>query len=384
MKPIETVLLFVGNPALALEHFAETLNQRLAPLNIQLKKTTSESGVQAQFSAPGMQVSLAAVSSPLPAESFLGALESPLSRPMRGILADTLFRHNRHMIVTVSPDHAQNAGMTVDKLALLRVAHAAATLLAQWHQPAAVHWRQSNQLLTGRQYLSLADEVTPWALFAHAKIKFGGQPDQSARSHGLRLDEAEDFIGRPIIFHQTDRPLEEIHAAALSFLRHGFETGTPIPDGHTFGPEGGNMVRVWHRPPSQDLPVGRFELTAIDIPVEAAVEASAPTTDQQTATPSVTVPTEQIAARGGVEEPRDQTRSLAVSLLMLVILPPIGALLLILNLIFGANAWRTGFIASASVVFALALGAYTFLNFNAEKTAILYDDPIVESLILGE
>ena len=384
MKPIETVLLFVGNPTLALEHFAETLNKRLAPLNIQLKKTTSESGIQATFTARGMQVSLAAVSSPLPADAFLGALDSPLSRPMRGILADTLFRHNRHMIVTVSPDHAQNAGMAVDKLALLRVVHAAATQLAQWHQPAAVHWRQSNQLLTGRQYLCLADEVTPWALFAHAKIKFAGRPDQSARSHGLRLDEAEDFIGRPIIFHATDRPLEEIHAAALSFLRHGFETGSPIPDGHTFGPEGGNMVRVWHRPPSQDLPVGRFELTAIDTPVEAAVQGSASLADQATATPSVTVPAEQIAAQSGVEEPRDQTRSLAVSFLMLVIMPPIGALLLILNLIFGANAWRTGFVASASVVFALALGAYTFLNFNAENTTILYDDPIIESLILDE
>ncbi|MGR3343600.1 MAG: hypothetical protein ACU0DI_10325, partial [Paracoccaceae bacterium] len=361
-----------------------TLNKRLAPLNIQLTKTTSESGIQARFTARGMQVSLAAVSSPLPAESFLGALESPLSRPMRGILADTLFRHNRHMIVTVSPDHAHNAGMTVDKLALLRVAHAAATLLAQWHQPAAVHWRQSNQLLTGRQYLSLADEVTPWALFAHAKIKFGGQPDQSARSHGLQLDEAVDFIGRPIIFHQTDRPLEEIHAAALSFLRHGFETGTPIPDGHTFGPAGGNMVRVWHRPPSKDLPLGRFELTAIDTPVDIMVGAPASVAVQQTSTPSVTVPADNIAARSAVAEPRDQTRSLAVSFLMLVILPPVGALLLILNLIFGANAWRTGFIASASVVFALALGVYTFLNFNTERTAILYDDPIVESAILGQ
>ncbi len=384
MKPIETVLLFVGNPTLALEHFAETLNQRLAPLDIQLEKSASEPGVLAAFTAPGMQVSISAVSSPLPAESFSGALESPLSRPMRGILADTLFRHNRHMIVTVSPDLAQNAGMTVDKLALLRVAHATATLLAQWHQPAAVHWRQSNQLLTGRQYLCLADEVTPWALFAHAKVKFAGQPDQSPRSHGLQLDEAVDFIGRPIIFHETDRPLEEIHAAALSFLRHGFETGTPIPDGHTFGPEGGDMVRVWHRPPSQDLPFGRFELTAIDTPVEATIGASAPLASQHTAAPPVTVPSEQIAARSSDDEPRDQTRSLAVSFLMLVILPPIGALLLILNLIFGANAWRTGFIASASVVFALVLGAYTFLNFNAEKTAILYDDPIVETMIQSQ
>ena len=139
MKPIETALLFVGNPTLTLEHFAETLNQRLAPLDIQLEKIATEPGVQAMLTAPGMQLSVATVSAPLPADSFLGALESPLSRPMRGILTDTLFRHNRHMIITVSPDHAQNAGMTIDRLALLRVAHAAATLLAQWHQPAAVH-----------------------------------------------------------------------------------------------------------------------------------------------------------------------------------------------------------------------------------------------------
>jgi hypothetical protein len=384
MKPVEIALLFVGNPTLALEHFAETLNKRLAPLDIQLEKAPSEPGIQARFTAPGMQVSIAAVSAPLPAETFLGALESPLSRPMRGILADTLFRHNRHMILTVSPDLAHNAGMRIDKLALLRVAHATATLLAEWHQPAAVHWRQSNQLLTGRQYLCLADEATPWALFAHACIKFADQPNQAARSHGLELDEAVDFIGRPIIFHETDRPLDEIHAAALSFLRHGVETGTPIPDGHTFGPKGGNLVRVWHRPPSQDLPLGRYELTAINAPVDALLGDPASLADARTDTPAVTVPVENIAARSALEEPRDQTRSLAVSFMMLVVMPPIGALLLILHLIFGANAWRTGFIASASVVFALALGVYTFLNFNVETTAILFDASVIETSVLAE
>ncbi|MFV2002543.1 MAG: hypothetical protein ACC619_06135, partial [Paracoccaceae bacterium] len=242
-----------------------------------------------------------------------------------------------------------------------------------------------NQLLSGAQYLRLAQETTPWALFAQARVKLGGTPGKDVTGRGLRFDEAVDFIGRPILFHACERPMDEMHAAALSFMRHAVLSGAPIPDGHTFSPENGNPVLVRHVAASKDLPRGRFELSATEVPDEApdrGAREGRPDPDHPIYLPLPGDEKPDDAAPIDAA-PRDQTRSLAVSYLMLVVLPPIGALLLISNLVFGPNAWRTGFIASASIVFALVLGAYTFLTFSDRNDAVVSGDPAISTSVLG-
>ncbi len=401
MVPVETALLFVNTPEMALAPMCETLNSRLAPLGITLEEFSPEIGVIASFRGAGLDLSVAFSTAPLPASAFRGAMEGPLSKPFAGILATTLARHASFVTIAVDKTDIDAGGP--DWLTQLQVAHAATAVLAEWLMPAAVHWRQSNQLLTGAQYISIARETTPWALFAQARVSTVVKLDQSTPSHGLRLLEAADFIGRPIEFALCDQPLDEIHAASLSFLRHAVETGEPIPDGHTFGPRGGRRYRVTHVAPGLDLPRGKYELSAVARDADATpggtarlpgVTQDAPPaiqserddmkeTGQSVDMVKVAQPVSaddlqarKQAAFAPLEDPHDhrpdeRARSMALSFLMLVIMPPVGAVLMLSNALFGSNTWRTGLVATATVALALAVGAYTFLNFSVEDAAAI-------------
>lgn len=380
MHPVECALLFVSKPKLALEQFGETLNQRLAFLNQEFEKTGDEPGISARFANSGMELEVIAVADALPADSFRGAITSPLSQAHRGVLADTLFRHNRYILMRLSAIEGPDQP---DRLTMLRVAHAATTLLTEWHLPAALHWRQSNQLLVGSQYLELARDDTPWALFAHAQINKDSADDLDRSRHSLLLDEATEFIGRPIHFKSTDWPPEEMHASALSFLRHAVDNGGPIPDGDSFGLGTDHVVRVAHIEAAEDTPEGLFELTAVERPEHGFVSMR-PSAVAKRSNEVAVEPVAPYVAEPEIEEidPAERTRSLAVSYMMLVIVPPIGVLLLVTNALFGVNAWRTSVIATASVALALIVGAYSFLNYVGQETAVFIDpEPVVQTVL---
>jgi len=374
MTSVKVALLFVGNPTLALEHFVQSLAARLTPLGIEPTEIDPETGTMLTFSAADVTVSVAASPVPLSADNFVGSMESPLSRPVIGMLAETLARHSRHMVVSVS-EPLDTADKPADLLTRLKIAHATTTLLAEWHMPAAVHWTQSNQLLSGAQYLQLASDPCPWALFAQARITHGGEVDQMQRTHGLRLDEAAGFIGRPIVFNQSSLPIDEIHAGALAFLRHTVETGTPIADGHSFGPKDGPVFGVTHVAPSDNLPDGLYELSVVQPDTDTAPRGA-------TSVPGAVLPGPEISLAGvAAPHPRVRTRSMAISYLMLVIMPPVGAILLMSNAIFGSNVLRTGVVAAVSVVIAVIVGTYTFVN-NGQVSTLLFNTSPIRTIIL--
>ncbi len=380
MKSASTTLLFVGHPALVLDQFVETLNARLENTGTVLEEISPENGAVAAFRSPGLTVTITDSPIPLSADNFKGAMDSPLSKPLIGVLSQSLARHTKHMLVMVNAD----AGRPADPLTLLRVAHATTTFMTERHNPAAVLWGQSNQLLSGAQYLLLAAETTPWALFAKARVVDMGQPDQMVRSHGLYLDGAVDFINHPVSFAETTQPIDVIHAAALSFLRHAVETGTPIPDGHSFGPKGGSSFLVTYLAASTDLPEGMFELSVVGDNTDE-VSGDPARLPETTHSEGADMPPPLYAMTASDQaSQQERTRSVAVSYLMLVIAPPLGVFLLLTNAIFGANAWRTGAVALTSVAVALVLGAYTFLNVNVEDTAVLFDQEVIESSVLGQ
>ncbi len=203
------------------------------------------------------------------------------------------------------------------------------------------------------------------------------------RLHGIQLDEAADFIGRPIKFVETHYQLDQIHAAALSFLRHAVDTGTPIPDGQTFGPEGGSVFKVTHRETSDGFPDGIFELSVVHSDADKARGVAARPPRAKIYAKSVPLPPMQPLDGIAPPNPRERTRSMAISYLMLVILPPVGAILLMSNAIFGSNVWRTGVVALASVAFAVIVGSYTFMK-NGQETALLQESELIQSNILSK
>ncbi len=268
MKPIEIAFLLAGAQAPKLDGCAADLSAHLEAAGVALSPCEKAVREEIRLTGPAMDLHLSLHHLPLPAESFAHALGSPISRPQTGLLADIVLCHRRHMMLTLIPRAGKGAQMSRREttLAALRAAHAAATALTRRHAPRAVHWRLSNQLLTGAQYLELAHEPLPWALLARARLLPG-----SAGSAGLRLEDATGLLDRPVLLRAGHRPGEEMHAAALSFLRHTIEHGAPVPDGHRFGPRGGEMLVVRYRAPRPGWPQGCHELT----PEQARPEAPA-------------------------------------------------------------------------------------------------------------
>ena len=391
-----SILLFASPPEMELDSFGEAVNARLAEIGIEIDEREPIGNDAATFDGDGVLVRIELEPSALGADQFAGALDSPLSQAFSGLLSDALSRHCAYLKLTVERDQRASDSDRPDWLTLLQTTHAATVVLAELHMPSAVLWGQSNQLLTGVQYLSIAQQVTPWALFARARVLSLDPGDsEAAPKFGLRLEEAAQFIGRPIEFTPGPLPREEVHAAALSFLRHSVANGAPIPDGHSFGPKGGRRYLVSHVAPNEQAPEGVYQLSVASgddmAPGGTArpsgadrSDAADPQGEDRGLTPSGVVASPAQALPQLAPQADERTRSLAIGIILLAIMPPIGAVLMLSNALFGSNSWRTGVLATAGIGAAMILGAYTFLNTADETAAVLEHPEVVRSTIIAD
>ena len=138
---------------------------------------------------------------------------------------------------------------------------------------------------------------------------------------------------------------------------------------------------VTHIEPSPDIPLGRYDLQAVD--EDGTIAAVQYPTSPASRLPSRDLPSPYADPQmQRTASPAEHNRSMAMSYLMLIVMPPIGLLMLIANTLFGANSWRTGVIATASVALALAVAASTFLNYVGQETAVFIDpSPIVATVL---
>lgn len=354
MHKIETAFLFSGKPLLAFEHFLESLNARLKRLDVEFSRAATDTPGEVAMSAPDMRMTVTARNCPLPAASFDGALEGMISEPFRGPLSDVLRRHSRYMILALTPMPGEGVKPSPQqRLHYLRVAHVACGLIAELHQPGAVHWRQSGQLLLGAQYLSLAREITPWPLFARARLTAPQRPtDATANPAVLRIEDAAGLIDRPIEALLGDDPAAAhyAYAAALAFLRHAVETGAIIGDGDRFGPSVTESVTVSHVDGTVDEPSGLYRLSVAPVPPHGSISG---------ASTAAALAGIQSRLRADARTAQAERRNgLRLSALMLVLMPPLGLVLMVLNAVMGANYLRTAAVTLGAVALALLVAAW--------------------------
>ena len=347
MPSVETTLIYANQSLPTVGTLGDALNDCLYDFGITLEPETPQNDGRAVYSNAQWRITIDAANAPLPAEIFHGTMNSVLSQSAFDELGHIPTDHKAHVRITVQPTMQPTNPTTW--LQNLQVAHVATSVVVEAQPPVAILWPASNQLLSVQQYLELADDPTPWPLFVNASEVKSSVPGQTS----LRIDGAADFIGRPILFPHTDLSLEMAYAAALAFLRHAVETGVPIPDGHNFGPEDGYVVKVSHAEATEAQPSGHFELCSVD-----AGTASA--------SPSL-LRAETVV----LDQTRERTRSLAISFLMLVILPPVGIVLLFSNALLRPSSGRTGLVAMSVLAILIVIGGYTFLNVDTQDSAAL-------------
>lgn len=387
MLPIQTALLYVGPPDFDAQKIGPELLTRLAGANHPAQEICPSPGDVVALRTDRLHIHVSLSLDPLPTDSFAGAMDSPLCRQVTGALTDTLSRHTAHLRITLT---APEGGDHTSPIEHLELAHLVTTFFAQMAPPAAVLWRQSNLLLTRAQYLGLAKQARPWILFAKLRETAVFSAESQKDLRGITVENAVDFIGAPIELRPTDISRDAACAAVLSLLGHAAQSATPLGGGQIVKSENGIRFQLLRLAPTPKTPNGIYQLSVAPFAAETAPgdparlpgatfnspeeEISMP--DPDPTTPSPALPDDQ--------QSFDRQQSLVLSYVMLAILPPLGAVLMILNLIFGANAWRTGFVAAVSVAALLSLSAYVFLNAGNDTLATIDAPAPVEAIALQE
>lgn len=111
-----------------------------------------------------------------------------------------------------------------------------------------IHWTQSNQLMPGETFTSLATAEAPSPLHIHPYLYGNAQGASGKPEVGIRTFGARHFIGREVVVEPNVLPWAANFATILALLRIATtENGYIIPHGDTFGPENdGQSYRVFH------------------------------------------------------------------------------------------------------------------------------------------
>lgn len=217
-------------------------------------------------------------------ESFRGALASPYTGLLTPDIRTQLSRAQSHILLEVS--HGVMGGVDADpqfanlfaaigrppegasqaqferRLAVLALM---TRVVSEHTMPIAVHWTQSDLLVTGEICDRLAAIEAPGPLHIHPFL-FGPKPAPGeAACVGIRTFGARHWLGREILVQPNILPWAANFETILAFLRVATMTnGYIILDGDTFGPEDRSLsYRVRHHDAGAVIGAGE---PAADIP----------------------------------------------------------------------------------------------------------------------
>lgn len=379
MLPIQAVLLFTAPPLFDRQTTCANLIACLDAAGFKTQPDASASGEDMRFRHNDLSINICLRPGKLERDEFEGATQSPLCRKSLETLEHAIDDH-RHTILITLDRHSD--GQQSNIVPHLQLSHCITTFFAKFTAPLAVHWRPSNILMTNNQYRKLAGQTTPWALFARLETLDIADTDATPGHTAITIQNADQFIGAPVYLHTDRISLDTACAAALAFLRHAATAEIPLGDGQTFGPEPGMLFRLTIVEPDPTSPTGQFHLWEANGQPET-VPGDPARSPGATFKSSREIPMEPIRAADTLpplmpaeaDGKFDRLHGIALGSLMLVIMPPIGAALLVANFVFGSNGLRTGLIAMVTVAIAIVIGGYTFLS-PGETSAGAVDLPL--------
>jgi hypothetical protein len=181
--------------------------------------------------------------------------------------------------------------------------------------PLAVHWAQSDMLLTGEAFEQLAQDATlPGPLHIHPML-FGPPPAPGEDALvGIRTLGARHWLGREVVIEPHVLPWATNFEAILAFVRIAArQEGRLVPDGETFAPDDrGLSYRVAHHdegaiidspdPAPADMPL--YEL----VPLRHLAHAPAPDIGNARTSPPQIMPQDIAGCAAPAEERADKRR----------------------------------------------------------------------------
>ncbi|NDR57187.1 hypothetical protein [Aliiruegeria sabulilitoris] len=201
------------------------------------------------LSSPDLHLQLRARDLPLLDDRFDSALSSELAGMMHDDLSVAVARHRASVTLRVGtgprpqprgqafppPSHAIYECMLI-------LAHTAATQLAQGCHPLAVHWAQSDQLLSPGRFSAMGNMLFPLPLFLHPRPSCREKAGEEWIS--LDVEGAQHLLDRTLSTEYAPVSLPWMMQRVYAFVAHLRATGLAVSDGMEFATAEGERFRV--------------------------------------------------------------------------------------------------------------------------------------------
>lgn len=273
---VESVLLYQEHQNIEPQKILQYLNGCLekTDLNFDINQT----GARGEFilmMCGDLHVLISQTPNPLDMECFHQTLASSYTQMTFKNADEVVYRHQSHVFITVGNgvpmpgnpelqellhkvEHQQLQGQFELKLTICKLM---TSFFARNQLPTAVHWLQSNMLLPSENFLLLASDPFPIPLFVHPGLFSSRNTINGLAVLGLRTFGASHLIGYEITFIEAPVPLGWLFERACNFVSIVRDRGSLIPHGEAFGADNSEVIRVRHRPASDNRPAGEIELT---------------------------------------------------------------------------------------------------------------------------
>lgn len=228
---------------------------------------------------------------PLAIKGLRRAMSSPLRELTFPGLEEIAERHISNVFITVShnspfihalagmpgelADQARALGTVAAKQdfspqeieSKIVVCQLLANFLANALKPSAVHWCQSDQLVTTDYFAANGKGEFPCPIHVHPFLFSSGAKHNGRKTIGFRTLGARHVIGREILFNECGADLAWMYQRAINLLQMArMNNYMIVPDGESFGADNDEVIRVRH------LPAQSGEVPIIELTLEKSLE----------------------------------------------------------------------------------------------------------------
>ncbi len=279
LKSIECALLH--------DHFAPVDGRDLLDI---VTKAVQKSGIAPQVSriptsdehvhvlAGNYHILVSQNRSPLAADGFVGCLSLPITNMMLPDASARVSRHRANTFVTVGkgalPGAQSNAFLNeimgdkfsftewADAERAMKLCYAISRAIMKAGKVSCVHWCASDYLVSPEFFAEVEYGLSMTPLYVRPYLFSSVGHLRSGVPVGMVGNGAQYLIGRPVVFNQAKVDLDWMITRVANFVDMCHLRGSVIPDGDSLGADPNEVITVAHVAPTQDQPLGCYELTA--------------------------------------------------------------------------------------------------------------------------
>ncbi|WP_238364667.1 hypothetical protein [Mesobacterium pallidum] len=266
VQPLQAALLFddPGAPGQRVPDWdllAEAVNLHPAHVGPELALHHGPPGsFEARLTTSELTARVVLHDTPLPLPGFATELGHALYTRLRPELAAQVRAHRAAALVEV----ARRDGLPPEDQAAfdrrLLVTAALAATLTRAMGPGTVHWAQSHQLFLGAEFIGLAADPFPLALFVQPGFFSDGRRVNGSYATGVEALGAAHLIGQHVRFEPHPQDMQQSYLAVLTFVDACRYAGRLPRNRAIFGAEGAPPIEVSLQPGTAAHPAGIISL----------------------------------------------------------------------------------------------------------------------------